>query len=176
MYKRLAYLLSSKRSEAYSRTINWIRCTIGFALLDQLSCAKGLAPPISTSSGAAQRIIPPWTLQSVRGESEQSSLTLLINRTNHYFYYLFPLPPHCRCSIYFYNMCCIPSTFFSMVITDEHGRRLTKHLKIVNLFTSVMSNLPSHSGLLKKYMFMKCVDEWLIFTDHDCILSLCFFV
>ena len=33
MYKRLASLLSSKRSEPYSTTINWIRCRIGFALL-----------------------------------------------------------------------------------------------------------------------------------------------
>ena len=33
MYKRLASLLSSKRSELYSRMINWIRCRIGFAIL-----------------------------------------------------------------------------------------------------------------------------------------------
>ena len=33
MYKRLASLLSSKRSEPYSRMINWIRCRIGFLIM-----------------------------------------------------------------------------------------------------------------------------------------------
>ena len=42
MYKRLASLLSSKRSEPYSRTINWIRCRIGFALLrSMIMCLRG---------------------------------------------------------------------------------------------------------------------------------------
>ena len=42
MYKHLASLLSSKRSEPYSRTINWIRCRIGFALLPlMIMCLRG---------------------------------------------------------------------------------------------------------------------------------------
>jgi len=42
MYKRLASLLSSKRTEPYSRTINWIRCRIGFTLLQSMiMCLRG---------------------------------------------------------------------------------------------------------------------------------------
>ena len=42
MYKRLASLLSSKRSQPYSSTINWIRCRIGFALLrSMITCLRG---------------------------------------------------------------------------------------------------------------------------------------
>ena len=43
IYKRLAYsFLSSKRSAPYSRTINWIRCRIGFALLWlMIMCLRG---------------------------------------------------------------------------------------------------------------------------------------
>ena len=42
MYKRLASLLSSKRSQPYSSTINWIRCRIGFALLrSMIMCLRG---------------------------------------------------------------------------------------------------------------------------------------
>ena len=41
MCKRLASLLPSKGSEPYSRTINWIRCRIGFALLwSTIMCLK----------------------------------------------------------------------------------------------------------------------------------------
>ena len=33
MYKRLASLISTKKSQPYSKTMNWIRCLIRFALL-----------------------------------------------------------------------------------------------------------------------------------------------
>ena len=32
-YKRLASMISEKRNTEYSRTVNWIRCKLSFALL-----------------------------------------------------------------------------------------------------------------------------------------------
>ena len=93
--KRLASLLSSKISEQYSRTINWIRCRIGFALLrSMIMCPRGPSPPICTSSGTAQRtMILQWTSQSARGGSK---LLLL-------FYYIYSLNyNYCDCDIVLY--------------------------------------------------------------------------
>ena len=33
MYKRLASLLAEKRHQTYSKTISWLRCSIGFSLV-----------------------------------------------------------------------------------------------------------------------------------------------
>ena len=94
MYKRLASLLSSKRSAPYSRTINWIRCRIGFALLRlMIMCLRGPAPPICTSSGTVQRIvILQWTLLSARGGSKQLLLFCYTHSLNYY----------CDCTIVLY--------------------------------------------------------------------------
>ena len=42
MYKRLALLISTKKSQPYSKAMNWIRCLIGFALLRAtVLCLRG---------------------------------------------------------------------------------------------------------------------------------------
>ena len=42
MYKRLASLISTKKLQPYSKTINWTRCLIGFALLKAIIlCLRG---------------------------------------------------------------------------------------------------------------------------------------
>ena len=42
MYKRLASLISTKKSQPYSKTMNWIKCLIGFALLRAtILCLRG---------------------------------------------------------------------------------------------------------------------------------------
>ena len=42
MYKRLASLISIKKSQLYSKAMSWIRCLIGFALLrSTIMCLRG---------------------------------------------------------------------------------------------------------------------------------------
>ena len=41
-YRRLAYLLATKRSQSYSRTMGWLRCRISFSLLrSAITCLRG---------------------------------------------------------------------------------------------------------------------------------------
>ena len=41
-YKRLAFLLSSKREQPYCTTMAWIRCTLSFSLLrSSIQCVRG---------------------------------------------------------------------------------------------------------------------------------------
>ena len=56
MYKCLASLLSSKRSELYSRAFNWIDARLDLLFSNWRSCAwEGPTPPICTSSGTQSR-------------------------------------------------------------------------------------------------------------------------
>ena len=42
MYKRLASLLAEKRHQTYSKTISWLRCSIGFSLVrSAVMCLRG---------------------------------------------------------------------------------------------------------------------------------------
>ena len=42
MYKRLALLISIKKSQPYSKAMSWIRCLIGFVLLrSTIMCLRG---------------------------------------------------------------------------------------------------------------------------------------
>ena len=41
-FKRLAFLISSKHQESYSRIMSWLRCTLGFSLLrSAIMCLRG---------------------------------------------------------------------------------------------------------------------------------------
>ena len=65
MYKRLASLIFTKKSQPYSKAMNWIRCLIRFALLRApILCLRGAC---SSANQAAMLLITRWTSQSARG-------------------------------------------------------------------------------------------------------------
>ena len=54
-YRRLASMLANKWDKPYSQTLNWLRCTISFALLrSAIQCIRGAR----SSSGHAFRCTP----------------------------------------------------------------------------------------------------------------------
>ena len=65
MYKHLASLISTKKSKPYSKTMNWIRCLIGFGLFRATILYLRVARSIRLSK--ALLLIVRWTSQSARG-------------------------------------------------------------------------------------------------------------
>ena len=46
-YQRMASLISAKRNQSYSQTLNWIRCSISFSLLkSSIQCIRGACSSI----------------------------------------------------------------------------------------------------------------------------------
>ena len=120
-YKRLASLLADKRKQDYSKTINWLRCSISFSLVKSaVMCLRGARSSFHQPVRQAHCEVPLDVAISEGHVPSQQTMNFLFSVWHSDFFFS---PCFCWFASYFYDIA--DSDLFTHVFTHLFTRGLS---------------------------------------------------